>query len=49
MLCPEMGICLKKDAGCRSMGVDGVCLKCSDYYVLHNGRCLLYPPGVLML
>lgn len=48
-LCPATGICVMPDPGCQNFTFGGDCLVCKSAYVLYQGRCLLYPPGVVVL
>lgn len=47
-LCQATGLCLLPDPGCtRYSGT--ACVECKDPYILRNGQCVLYPPGVLLM
>jgi hypothetical protein len=46
--CPVAGVCLLPDPSCLSLAPDGSCLQCKSIYQLYNGRCLLYPTGVVV-
>lgn len=45
--CSISGICVLADPGCLTFS-NGVCIKCQPSYQLFSGRCLQYPPGMII-
>jgi len=47
--CQSSGICLLNDPNCQIFSSDGSsCVQCKSIYQLYQGKCLLYPTGLMV-